>query len=262
MIEKINTTIDVLDICKSVLSRLVKMDYETKGGISKEQLIFPLKSQANGQVIVDRVSEQELRYFFIEEFKLKYPSLFYSIETPTVNKFSFGKSYEEIKINLNGQSASHDMCIHQRVSNQYKRVLNIEFKHRNSGIKHTGKDILKLMHEKQDGLFIHLLENTKGTTLPSVFNKLCKSFVDFQEYWNDDEKSIQLVVISLKEQKLIHCTIKKTDLISINDIFYIEKGYEKMRTFKEVSWKIFDAAIPEISSTILVDDIKEVDINQ
>lgn len=254
-------TIEIFEICKTVLGRLAKMDYEKEGGSSKEQLIFPSKSKANGQK-ENRVSEQELRLLFIEEFILKrHSDLFYSIETPTSKKFSFGKSYDEIKIDENGQSASHDMCIYQRILNQYERVLNIEFKHRNSGIKHTGKDILKLMHESQDGVFIHLLENTDGKTLPSVFNKLCKSFIDFQGNWVNDEKSIQLVIMSLKEKKLIYCNIMKADLIRINDIFFINEGEGKIKNFKGHNWSIEDLDNSETSSNLIIDEIKEVTIN-
>ena len=209
--------IDIFEISKKVLSRLSIMDYEKVGGISTEQLIFPMKIQAKGEKRKNRVSEQEFRLLFIEEFKIKHPNLFYSIETPTDGKFNLGKTYETIKIDPDGRSASHDMCIFERVSGTYNRLLNVEFKHRNSGIKNTAKDILKLMQERQDGVFIHLLENTNKGTLNSIFKKLYKSFFDCQGYWNNESKSIQLVILSLKQKKLIYYRINKVDLMNLGD---------------------------------------------
>jgi len=235
--------IDILQISKTVLKRLSTLGYEKHGIYSAEQLIFPQKIQAKSTKYKNRISEQELRLLFIEEFIKAYPKLFYSIETPTIDKFSFGKTYEDIKVDENGQSASLDMCIFERDSDVYKRILNVEFKHKNSGIKNTGKDILKLIQEKQDGVFIHLLENTNIRTIcndgeTGVFNKLYKCFVDFQTSWVNENKSIQLIVLSLKQKILLYRNITKTDLENLKDIFFIENGCIKINDIKENNWKI------------------------
>ena len=73
--------VEVVKLSKKVLSHLSVMDYEINSSDSSEQLIFPNKIQAKGNV--KRISEQELRVLFIEEFKKEYPKLSYSIETPT-----------------------------------------------------------------------------------------------------------------------------------------------------------------------------------
>jgi hypothetical protein len=114
---------DVLKITKKVLDRLSAMDYEIDGGSSSEQLIFPSREELKG--VVKRISEQELRFLFIEEFKKSYPDLFYSIETPTKEKYKFGESYDEVKVNKNGQSASHDMCVFKRIPKKYERISEI-----------------------------------------------------------------------------------------------------------------------------------------
>ncbi len=218
--------VDVVVICKKVLDRLNLMDYEKDNGESEERLIFPNKIQATGNI--KRVSEQELRFLFIEEFKIKYPELYYSIETPTEEKYKFGNNYEDIVKNayIHKTSASIDMCVLGRKNDIYKRLLNIEFKHKNTKDKNIGKDILKLVREKQNGVFIHLLNNTrkgrfKGTLWnennTGVFNKLYKSFNDFKNYWNGEKEYIQLIILSLEKKKkgkpfLIHRTIKKKDL--------------------------------------------------
>ncbi len=233
--------IDAVEICKKVLARLSAMDYEKDGGSSSEQLIFPNKKQAKGDI--KRISEQELRLLFIEEFKNDYENLFYSIETPTEEKYKFGKTYETIKTDKEGQSASLDMCVFARNSNKYERLLNIEFKHKNASIKKIGKDVLKLMQEKQNGAFIHLLNNTDRGTLRNakgtgVFDKLYKSFTDFKDNWNNENKSIQLIILSLKQEMLIHRKITKADLVNLKEIFFIDKGCGNMTEIKGKEWKV------------------------
>ena len=242
--------VDIIEISKKVLARLSAMDYEKYGGSSKEQLIFPQKVQAKGTKLKNRISEQELRLLFIEEFKKANKKLFYSIETPTIEKYKFGKTYTDIKVDKNGQSASLDMCVFERNSNKYERILNIEFKHKNASIKKIGKDVLKLMQEKQNGAFIHLLNNTDRGTLcnakeTGVFNKLYKSFNDFKGNWNNDKKYIHLIILSLEQKKnklskpvLIHRKITKADLSNLKEIFFTDKGCGNITEIKGKEWKV------------------------
>jgi hypothetical protein len=232
--------IDVVQISKNVLTRLSAMDYELKGQHFKEQVIFPNKKQAKGDII--RISEQELRLLFIEEFKKFYPELFFSIETPTVDKFSFGKCYETIKTNSEGQSASLDMCIFEKASGKYNRILNIEFKHKSS-LTTIGKDILKLLKETQDGTFIHLFDNTNSGTFcndneTGIFNVLYKTFFDFQSNWSGIDKTIQLIIISLKQKTFIHRNINKTELIKLKDIFFVNSGCGNIKEITGNGWEI------------------------
>lgn len=242
--------VDVVKISKKVLARLSAMDYEKDGGSSKEQLIFPNKEQAKGDI--KRISEQELRLLFIEEFKKSDEDLFYSIETPTKEKYKFGETYEEIVKNagIHKTSASLDMCVFKNISDKYKRVLNIEFKHKNTGIKNIAKDILKLLREEQNGAFIHLLNNTDRGTLcnakeTGVFNKFYKSFMDFKGNWNNDKKYIHLIILSLEQKKnklskpvLIHRKITKADLSNLKEIFFTNKGCGNITEIKGKEWKV------------------------
>jgi len=232
--------IDILEISKKVLTRLATLNFEQDGGNSNEQLIFPVKIQAEGFKEIKRISEQELRILFIEEFKIKYPGLFYSIETPTTGKFSFGKTYEDIKVKNEGQSASHDMCVFEKNATNYERIMNIEFKHRNSGIKKTGKDILKLIREEQNGAFIHLLDNTNNGTLVSIFEKLSNCFTRFHPEWINENKTIQLVILSLKQKKLIHCELRKKDLLEINNFLSLQQKFGNIDSFNNSNWSFID----------------------
>jgi len=234
--------IDIIQISKKVLAGLSAMNYEKDGGSSFEQLIFPMKIQAKGTNPINRISEQELRLLFIEEFKIASSDLFYSIETPTQEKYKFGKTYADIEVNKDGRSASLDMCIFERISNVYNRILNIEFKYRNAVIKNIGKDVLKLMKEKQNGAFILLLDNTNRGTFcnnkgTGVFNKLYKSFTDFQAKWEGSDKSIRLIIISLGEKILIHREINKVDLNNLEKIFFAGKGCGNIEEINGNGWQ-------------------------
>jgi len=232
--------IDILEINQKVLCRLSKLNSEKYGGDSKEQLIFPSKFQSDREKEIIRFSEQELRFLFVEEFKSKYPALFYSVETPTSGKFNLSKKYETIKLENEGQSASHDMCIFEKVSNKYNRILNIEFKYKNSGIMNTGKDILKLIREEQDGAFIHLLKNTDNGTLISVFKKLAQCFADFGSVWKNEEKCIEITIMSIEQQKIIQCQLKKKDIGNLDRIFNVVDKKGSMNTFENLNWQLID----------------------
>lgn len=240
--------VDILKICTKVLERLKSMNYELNGGNFAEQLIFPLNNQTKGKV--DRISEQELRFLFVEEFKIEYPELFYSVETPTEKKYKFGDTYEDIVKNKNTHkvSASTDMCVFKRneVDFKYERILNIEFKHENGALKNTAKDILKLTREKQDGVFIHLLKNTARDTVcndgkTGVFDKYLKAFLAFNDEWIDENKSIQLVLISLKENTLIYRKINKND--NFNSIFSFNSANGNITDVNKNEWKIENVKI-------------------
>lgn len=244
----------VVEICKQVLERLSKMDYERKGGSSVERLIFPNKfpSQKEGKTYTEeellnytRISEQELRFLFVEEF-LREPNndYYYSVETPTKEKYKFGKTNDDIKINASGRSASIDMCIFKKCSeNKYTRILNIEFKNQNASIKSISKDILKLMHERENGAFVLLLKNTDAGTLinlgkkrDGIIDKLIGSIKyhhNEKGIWNgDDKKFIELVVLSLEERdnKENGKPFIMYRKISINDLSTLDNRIEKWDT--------------------------------
>lgn len=247
--------IKAVEICKQVLSRLVDMDSEItypknerRNGYSKERLIFPNKKESSGDVI--RISEQELRLLFIEKFLQIYP-YYYSIETPTVKKYSFGKKYEDIKVGK-GTSASHDLCIFEKDKDKYQRKLNIEFKHTNVGIKDVGKDIVKLICEGIDGVFIHLLDNTNSGTLcnangeSGVFDKLYESFKDWENKWTNEDMSIEIIILSLKQKTLIHRKFTKSDLMNSQNIFFKRERCEDIMSVNGQGWISYSLENTEI----------------
>ena len=224
--------IDAVKLCQTVLQRLSRLDYEQKCFFAQEQLIFPQKKE-KGNAIIDRISEQELRLLFVEEFIKEYPNLYYSIETPTENKYS--NFSDDPKVNEKGTSGSLDMSIFNRDNGKYNRLLNVEFKYKNSRYPDIAKDILKLSNEKQNGVFIQLLYNTNNGTLTNnnnesgVFDKFYNSLKKYKDNWQGGkEKFIQIIILSLNKNSknendkftsLINRKIFKSDLEHLEDIF-------------------------------------------
>lgn len=262
--------LDVVEISKKVLVRLTELDNERKGGSSKHRLIFPniFPSVKEGETFTEeellkysRISEQEVRFLFVEEF-LTEPSngYYYSVETPTENKYRFGETNETIKPDPSGRSASIDICIFKKdIDNQYKRLLNIEFKNENASKKSISKDILKLMHEKENGAFILLLKNTDAGTLTSVFEKFSNSLDThfLNNRWCDNDITfIEIIILSLEQKRnkngtpfLIHRKIEKGD--NLNDIFSFDEGLANINKVKINGWKI------EKIDKICVGDVEE-----
>ena len=104
----------------------------------------------------------------------------------------------------------------------------------------TGKDILKLIREEQDGALIHLLKNTNSGTLISVFKKLAQCFADFTSVWKNEDKSIEITIMSLEQKKLIQCRLKKKDLINLDPFFLVPNKMGNINTFKNLNWKLIE----------------------
>ncbi len=159
-----------------------------KGGASR--LVFPrygsglykgdlLKGNI-GQSIRSRVSEQELRFIFVEQFNKicdKYKEMapyYYSVETPTDYRYVFSKEKNPRLAELGkknekgkqeGTSGNFDLTIHNEKG---ERIYWIEFKAAMPGQKDFSKDFLKLNQEAKQGMFVHLLEAADKNTFNSL----------------------------------------------------------------------------------------------
>ena len=157
--------------------RLLKV-YESKtdGGI-----IFPkyTHGQKKGKL---RVSEQEMRFAFVEEMRRECPDWYYSVETPTDKKYLFkGEPCIVPEEEEGGQSAQFDLTIYED-SKGDKVLAHIEFKAHNPDIHEMKKDFLKLAEDKTvdtgiERVFIHLFKSFHQKTHKSIMGKLeeCKS---------------------------------------------------------------------------------------
>ncbi|MBP5504544.1 MAG: hypothetical protein J6X89_00405 [Bacteroidales bacterium] len=167
----------VLDRTFQVLDKCYVYNDEATGKAnlqaSGSRLIFPCysKTYRDGE---RRISEQELRFVFIEQFN-KYCEetgwdAYYSVETPTEWKYRFsGEAKPHKTKEKDGQSAMVDVCIHD---NKGSRVCLIEFKAGNPEAFCYIKDLVKLQEEGQLGFFVQLLEKQNSATWPSIIGKI------------------------------------------------------------------------------------------
>lgn len=144
------------------------------------RLVFPSYSNENYDI---RISEQELRFSFVEAFcqycKSNNVNLYYSIETPTRGKYSgFSKTKDEQnpipQIDDKGRSGEFDMVIYNE---ELVRVCLIEFKANNASNHDHKKDFVKLNNliEGDNNVlryFIEVVDSYRDTTVKSLRKKI------------------------------------------------------------------------------------------
>lgn len=184
----INNTFNVID---RVYETNIEPGSKQKKGSDKtpnfnksySRLVFPKyrdkKDSGNNKVLGNlRVSEQELRFLFVEQFNNycneKQIELFYSIETPTEKTYNFSSKQEEEHIKKpecfqdgnQGQSVQFDLVIFDAEGN--RRCL-IEFKNNSAGSYEHAKDFLKLSEESKESdhlcYFISIAGSSDGGTI-------------------------------------------------------------------------------------------------
>ena len=150
------------------------------------RLVFPMYGEHRTPQNETRISEQELRFAFVETF-IQYCNdndldLLYSVETPTKDIYDFGD-----KNNLNkgvGRSAEFDMVIYDINNGNLCRRCLIEFKANNADDYDHDKDFLKLNNEKEGDenvlrYFIEVIKtytngDGKNSTIKSLHSKIEK----------------------------------------------------------------------------------------
>ena len=141
-------------------------------GVSR--LVFPKYSDDT-----TRLSEQELRFLFVEKFNqychLHGLSWYYSVETPTKYKYIFSDHNNKIepRMDEDGQSAMVDLAIHK--DDDLKRIALIEFKALNPNASCFDKDFVKLENEPADlTFFIMYVKSHDNGTIDSLKLKIGK----------------------------------------------------------------------------------------
>ena len=177
------------EIAYVAFERLLKAyESKTEGGI-----IFPkyTHGQNKGKL---RVSEQEMRFAFVEEMRRECPDWYYSVETPTDKKYLFkGEPCIVPEEEEGGQSAQFDLTIYK--DKRGKEVLaHIEFKAKNPSPHEYKKDFLKLSEDTTDPntarVFIHLLKSCGDGTVNNLRDKKLKDC---------KKESVKYLCYSLKE---------------------------------------------------------------
>lgn len=171
------------------------------------RLIFPLYRSQTDDKLKIRISEQELRFAFVDVFHrycdLEGLSWFYSIETPTKQKYIFSNTDNQKPQIANdakegGRSASFDFVIHDEKLN---RICLIEFKANNPNPFNHQKDFLKL------------IEDPRPETTEESLNQDLTYPDNIQRYFieivgNYDEGTIKSLADKIKDYKANGCKIQ------------------------------------------------------
>jgi len=169
--------VEVLDRTFRVLDKCYEHNDEKSGKANKQasgsRIIFPCysKTYRNGE---RRISEQELRFVFIEQFNQYCEETgwdaYYSVETPTEWEYRFSGEEKPHKTDSDeGQSAMVDVCVHD---NQGERICLLEFKAGNPEPFCYIKDLVKLTEEGKLGFFVQLLKSQNKATWESIKGKI------------------------------------------------------------------------------------------
>lgn len=162
---------------------------------SGSRIIFPKYSgrYRNGET---RISEQELRFIFVEQFN-KYCknnswNAYYSVETPTEEKYIFSKKgdkncpYKVDGEGNGGQSAMIDLSIH---NDKFDRIALIEFKALNPEESAFAKDFCKLSNEPTClTFFIMIVKSHDNGTITNIHKKIESKGAETEFYCFDLEK--------------------------------------------------------------------------
>lgn len=150
---------------------------------NSSRIIFPLKRESKDKKEEFRISEQELRFVFVEEFN-KYCSknwdAYYSVETPTSKRYDFSNKEKPCKVDYpKGQSAMVDFSIFLKEQDKLTRVALIEFKALNPDKQSYMKDYVKLLNEDQKFVyFIMIVKSANNRTIKSIADKINASYAN------------------------------------------------------------------------------------
>lgn len=180
---------------------------------NSSRIIFPLKRESKDKKEEFRISEQELRFVFVEEFN-KYCSkkwdAYYSVETPTRKRYDFSNKEMPCKVDYpNGQSAMVDFSIFLKEQDKLTRVALIEFKALNPDKQSYMKDYVKLLNEDQKFVyFIMIVKSANDRTIKSIAEKIKASY---DNAGLDTEKKVEFRCLDLGTGKEISEIILSTN---------------------------------------------------
>lgn len=193
------------------------------------RLIFPKYSRESSKNAELRVSEQELRFVFVEKFveycNASHEELYYSVETPTTDSYLFseGKTYKSLlekgeKIELpcihsEGVSGKFDMTIY----NKDNTVCLIEFKAGSISEQEFKEVLIKLANPKEKATYRYIIHMVKDKASKDSIENMMNAIKWLYEE-SDIKENPQRV-----EQVLIPLTgDDKMHLYSIQDTYHTE----------------------------------------
>ena len=194
------------EVLKSHMEEIIKKTFNTLDDVYKNcepnsfekrisRLVFPSYYQ-DGKAYKTRISEQELRFAFVEVFNKycdkKGLNLFYSIETPTKRKYINFSNDKEPQENEKGRSAEFDLVI---FDGNGKRKCLIEFKANNAREHDHWKDFIKLNNPNEGNeevlrYFIEIVKASDNDTYKNLHSKIQGNEAIFKCYSLDGKVDI------------------------------------------------------------------------
>jgi len=207
--EMSKTNSDINEIIAKALSRTItalRRIYNDGRGMDNTYngpcLIFP--SYSDEKKI--RISEQELRFIFVEKISSickKEKKIYYSIETPTKEPYTFSNGHSKIDpIIGEGQSGNFDMALHNA---EKKKICLVEFKYGSVSKQAFMEVLAKLANpnearECEHRYIIHMVEEKCSEAckqnLKEAINWLSKA-----EGMEKPRKEVEYVCFSLKKRE-------------------------------------------------------------
>jgi hypothetical protein len=245
MEEKVqNITIDLIEsICEKVARSVNRLsnEREISSLLTDSKIIHPINNSNNAKA---RISEQEVRYIFAKQIEKLEENIYFSLETPTKNKYNFTGN--------KATSASTDLTMFLlNDAGWLDRQINVEFKAHNVEYKKYKKDFEKLLVEEYNGLFFQILESVNNGTL-NVNSTRKGILVKYNEAVNElkhifkDEKNkewfLHFTIYSKKPAFLLSKTFKKEDIDAIDYFFHIEYKIfkNKINLIEDNNWKLIN----------------------
>jgi len=220
---------NVEDLIKNSLQKLQEIGWEKRtpnDEQKKRKLIFPSyrveKNEKADEEKHKRISEQEARFLFVRELEIaENTDFYYSVETPTKKTYKFSKKDDKdyqpqiVSVENGGQSASVDVTLYEKRTDNFKRNHLIEFKFGN--VETCKKDFLKLLYDL-DGLYNYYINILDVKNL-SIENEGDRTFKSVKKKY---KKAIEYLVGVESEQKsilkIILFNINGDDMIFFEDI--------------------------------------------
>lgn len=209
------------NLIKDSIKKISKIGKENdmKKGIlpsGKSRLVFPVTRDGE-----PRFSEQEARLLFVQN--LEKQKFYYSVETPTKNKFKGFNAGNPEMVNNNdksGKSGSIDVSLH---SGNGKRIALVEFKYGTSRGKEIEKDFLKLLLDEPESklnYFIHAVEELYPKLIETVEEKYKKALASLKQKTTGRPKSeIKIFLFAVETGEI--------RMYNINKNLELRQSYEK-----------------------------------
>lgn len=157
------------------------------------KMIFPCYYK-DREPYQNRISEQELRFLFVKKLLDSQNDYYYSVETPTQEKYQFTGVKKFISGNI-------DLCLYKREGQEYRRCHLLEFKNKNGTEKGIKKDFEKLLTEPvtEGNYFIHLIEKADSGTYKNLSKKYNNCIEKIGKKENAPRLSVFLCCLQYRE---------------------------------------------------------------